>query len=234
LLRRAVRLARRSRRRLFEALGSDRFSRPALDDMERKLERYLPEEGGVFVEAGGYDGFTQSNTYWFERFRGWTGLLIEPVPREAAIARRERRRSQVFECALVPADFGERSISIRYGGTMSVVPGAGRTREEELSHAEEGARMTRRDGYDLEVPARTLSSVLDEAGIESVDLLSLDVEGFEASVLRGLDLARHAPRFLLVEMLDEGAQREEIEAVLGDRFTYEEALSVRDHLYRRV
>ena len=35
----------RSRRRLFERLGSDRYSRPALHDLDRKLEQYLPESG---------------------------------------------------------------------------------------------------------------------------------------------------------------------------------------------
>ena len=90
------------------------------------------------------------------------------------------------------------------------------------------------DTFVLEVAARQLSDVLDEASITDVDLMTLDVEGFEASVLRGLDLARHAPRFLLVEMLRESREREEIEAVLGDLYRYEAQLSGRDHLYRRV
>ena len=50
---------------------------------------------GIFVEAGAFDGYGGSNTYWFERFRGWTGVLIEPTPELAARARKGRPRSQV-------------------------------------------------------------------------------------------------------------------------------------------
>ena len=35
---------------------------------------------GVFVEAGAVDGVANSNTLFFERSLGWSGLLIEPGP----------------------------------------------------------------------------------------------------------------------------------------------------------
>jgi len=40
-------------------------------------------------------------------------------------------------------------------------------------------------GKPTEVPARTLDNVLEEAGIHHVDVLKVDVEGFEVSVFRG-------------------------------------------------
>jgi hypothetical protein len=84
------------------------------------------------------------------------------------------------------------------------------------------------------VPARPLSSLLDEAGICRVDLLSLDVEGYEAQALRGLDLSRHAPMWILVEMHDLEAGRTEIGAVLGDHYVEHDLLSPLDVLYRRA
>ena len=226
-----ARTVKRTWRRAFECLGSERYSHPAYDDLDRKLASYLPERDGVFIEAGAYDGYWGSNTYWFERFRGWTGVLIEPVPELAERARRERPQSQVFHCALVPPEYVEEKVTLRYGGTMSAVAGLWTADEAERLHAV-GA-VDRRE-VSLEVPARQLSDVLDEASISHIDLLSLDVEGFEASALRGLDLTRHRPRFLLVEMLRESEQRPEIEAVLGPAYHHEAQLSGRDHLYRRA
>ena len=36
--------------------------------------------GGIFVDVGGYDGVTGSNSLYFEQFRGWSGLIVEAVP----------------------------------------------------------------------------------------------------------------------------------------------------------
>jgi len=49
--------------------------------------------------------------------------------------------------------------------------------------------------------ARTLTSLLDEVNAPlSFNLLSLDVEGNEHAVLRGLDFNRYRPRWILVEV----------------------------------
>src|SRR5437870_3706095 len=52
---------RRGRRAGAEASGSDRLSRPALFELEVKLDAIINRDGGFFVEAGANDGFSQSN-----------------------------------------------------------------------------------------------------------------------------------------------------------------------------
>jgi FkbM family methyltransferase len=231
-LRRGVRVVKRGARRTLERAGSDRWSHPS--PLDHRLAEYLPGEGGVFVEAGAYDGYLESTTYWLERFRKWSGVLVEPVPELAERARRERPGSLVFECALVPFDFAGETVEMWYGGTMSVVEGGCGAVADDERHALLGARLSREHVKRLTVPAKPLSALLDEAGLVEVDLLSLDVEGYEARALRGLDLTRHAPRFILVEMLDPARQRDEIEAAVGAAYVHEAQLSDRDHLYRRA
>jgi FkbM family methyltransferase len=223
------------RRSFFELLGSDRYSHPALYDLDRKLAELLPHRGGYFVEAGAYDGFIQSNTYWFERFRGWRGVMVEPVPHLFARARRQRRGAHVVNCALVPEGHRDSMVTLSYGGLMSTVRGAKGGGEEELAHVTAGDMFGLDDvAYEVTAPARTLTSVLEEAGAPAdVDLLSLDVEGFEVNVLRGLDLERFRPRFLLIEMHDVESLRPRIEEVLQDRYELQAALSPMDLLYRR-
>jgi len=69
-------------RQYFSQSGQDWF----IDQMLLKGRR-----DGVFVDIGGYDGVSGSNTLFFEIFRGWTGVLIEPATTAIEDARRIRR-----------------------------------------------------------------------------------------------------------------------------------------------
>ena len=212
----------RVRRTVCETLGIAHYSYLGLNGLDRKIERHLNFDNGVFIEAGANDGVRQSNTYYFEKIRGWTGLLVEPEPTMAA-ACRQNRRSCVVEAALVASEVPGGTVELHFAGLMSTVSGALGDAEDTARHVAAGLAVqklpaTRR----LLVAARTLSSLLDEAGFNRpVDLLSLDVEGGEPEALRGLDLARHAPRFICVEARDAAA----IAAVLEPRYRLLEVLT---------
>jgi len=227
LLRRRER-RRRDRRAAAEARGEDHLSKPALHELDAKLDAIIDRDRGFFVEAGGHDGFTQSNTYWLERFRGWRGLLVEPMPTLASEARLSRPEAVVVQCALIAADDPRKQVHMRFGDLMSMVDGA-----RESGWPGLGTIIGWRDPYELDVGARTLSSLLDEVGAPEVDLLSLDVEGFEEPALRGLDFERHAPRYVLVEMHDRDRNKRPIDAVLGARYIEYGWLSPLDLLYVR-
>jgi FkbM family methyltransferase len=221
--------------RLRHASGrDDPRSHPALHDIDRKLDAILDRDGGFFVEAGANDGYTQSNTYWLERFRGWRGILIEPLEMYVEECRTGRPEAIVVRAALVPADFEGETITMHFGDLMSSVEGAHADATADREWVRQGLVLGWYDEHDEQVPARTLTSILDEHGAPEIDLLSLDVEGFEPSVLRGLDLDRHAPRWLLVEMHDLEAGRREIGGILGERYVEHATLSPVDVLYRRA
>lgn len=217
-----LRTLRRWRCRLFECFGSARYARTALDDLDRKLAPHLGE-GGVFVEAGANDGFRKSNTYYLERFCGWSGVLIEPIPALATRCRRHRPGSQVYQCALVAPHHPTGELVMTYADMFSEVAVNGGPRPRSYWRWDES--------YDVTVPARTLTDVLSDAGVERVDFLSLDLQGFEAAALAGLDLERWRPRVMLIEILDEASQRQ-VEAVLDARYEYVARLSAHDVLYR--
>jgi FkbM family methyltransferase len=195
--------------------------------MDVLLEKILPAGPGVFVEAGAHDGFTQSNTYYLERYRGWTGVLVEAIPELYEKAKSRRLRSQVVNCALVGPEEDGQDVEMRFGDLMSKVG-------DDFGHVQSGLENAGRAGYTIAVPGRTISSVLDEAGVSHVDLLSLDVEGNEVAALEGLDTKRHTVSYILVEMLDMRSQRGEFDRLLTGRYKFFEALSPWDALYRSV
>jgi FkbM family methyltransferase len=199
-----------------------------LDGLDKKLEPYIDFDGGIFVEAGANDGQTQSNTAYFARHRGWRGLLVEPIPELAARCRLARPESAVENCALVTSGADGQTVPMTYCGLMSVVEGGWDDPEAEKAHVETGRHIQSLAPYHVDVPGRSLSALLDQHKMNHVDLLSLDVEGFERQALEGLDLERHRPRFILVE----ARFRDEIDRLLLSRYDVIAELSHHDVLYR--
>ena len=52
----------------------------ALNDLDKKIEKYLPGRNGFFIEAGANNGIKQSNSYYFAKTLGWRGILVEAIP----------------------------------------------------------------------------------------------------------------------------------------------------------
>lgn len=178
-----------------------RTPRPGLYDLDRKLEAYLPDQKGFFIEAGANDGYLQSNTYFLERTKGWRGLLVEGIPELYEQCCRNRPDADVRNCALVDASYPGETISMQYAHLTSVMDGAFPTAEAAAEHVRLGQKSQHLDrSYRIQVPARTLESVLDDLpNLPPIDFLSLDVEGAEAQVLAGLNLQRYRPKWILVE-----------------------------------
>lgn len=203
--------------------------RPGLYDLDRKLEPYLNFDAGFFIECGANDGYTQSNTYYLEKHRGWRGILIEGIPELYERCRAERTHATVYQCALVADDCPEPTVKMHYANLMSLVDGAMKTPEEQAKHITDGSRDIA-GHYEIEVPARTLTSILDAyEGLPPIDFFSLDVEGYEKSVLQGLDLSRYRPRYILVE----ARYFEEINQHLVDAgYELLAPLTLHDYLYQ--
>jgi FkbM family methyltransferase len=226
------RASQRSLRRAAERRGRYSRSRPAAFDMDGKLEAILPS-CGYFVEAGANDGYTQSNTYYLERVRGWRGLLIEPVPELFEQARRERTASSVQNYALVAPEQSGSLTTMRFAGLMSIVAGVRGDADADREYVDAAFALGANESYEVSVEGKTLSELLSAENDPEIDLLSLDLEGYEHVALRGLDLDRHQPRFILLEAeTDERAA--ELGALLGERYRQRTRLSPMDVLFERA
>lgn len=149
------------------------------------------------MDVGAFDGIHLSNSYSFE-LGGWQGLCIEAHPRFAQLCRSNRPRASFFEAACVgPETPAEVSFLVESLGLLSGIR-ADLTEGMERRYARRG--MTFEGFEEVRVPTITLTEALTRANApRAIDFISIDVEGTEIDVLRGLDLDRFSPAVLIVE-----------------------------------
>jgi FkbM family methyltransferase len=151
----------------------------------RLVAAFFGDRPGYFVEVGANEPQLRSQTWHLEQ-AGWTGVLVEPQP-ELADKLRAARRAKVFAVACSSSENAGRTLRLHVAGPLSSL---------DRAQMSPGARPE----TVIEVPVRTLDSILEEVGApDTLDFLSIDVEGHEVEVLRGLDIARWRPRLILLE-----------------------------------
>jgi len=165
-------------------------------------EFFQRKTDGVFVEVGANHPTKESQT-WFLEQQGWSGVLIEPNPDLFKLLCEQRPRSRAVQAA-VGAQTGEVELLLGLDDLHSTLaPVLG----DPLS------------GKKVRVPLRTLESIFAEAGVTTVNFLSIDVEGMELQVLQGLNLEKYAPGLILLE---------------EHRLDYKKHFYLRRHGYRLV
>lgn len=218
------------KRELHESFGNTKYSKPGAYDLDDKLAKYLPSKNGFYIETGANDGHSQSNTYYLEKFKGWKGVLIEALPHLYQKCQRLRPQSLVFNYALVSKDFPDSHIEMYSADLVSLVKDSWQDKEAELAHISGGANAPKiTNPHSIMVPTKTLEAILDSIpNLPPIDFFSLDVEGYEMEVLKGLNLNKYKPKFILVETW----KFPEIEAFLSEHYTFLEKLTVHDYLFK--
>ena len=169
------------------------YSQSGEDYLVWKLLDRQQRASGYYVEVGALDGRRFSNSYAFERI-GWTGICVEAHPDYFQQTRRNRPGATVVHAACCDRDDHAITFYANARGTLSAIePMDPDTIDDRFS--------AYFHGYDpIEVPAKRLTTILDEAGApRHIDMISIDVEGAEVDVLRGLDFDRYTARVLIVE-----------------------------------
>jgi FkbM family methyltransferase len=175
----------------------------SLNKLDETLSSLLPHTNGYYVEIGANDGISQSNSLYFERKKNWTGILVEPDKQNFWQLTRNRKKSnKFFNCACVSFQFKEDFIEFIYSNLMSVTIND-RSEFDKLSrHTLSGKRFLAKDEevQTYLVPAMHLETILEQANApQLMDFFSLDVEGNELEVLKGLNHDKYRFKYILVE-----------------------------------
>lgn len=148
----------------------------------------------TFIELGGNNGLSGSNTLYLEHCLGWRGIMLEG--HTAQHAKLAANRPAVLTIGSAVCAAGQSVV--KYG-----TPSAGRRQPSDrptvtsqmLSDVAAAAQPH------VSVPCAPLQSYLTPLGVSYTDLLSLDVEGSELVVLESLDWSKFSAATLIVEEL---------------------------------
>lgn len=154
--------------------------------LQTKLNQiFNNKRGGFFIELGANNGLFQSNTAFLEKEMGWKGILIEPSLKGYNQCKINRPNSISLNYACVSKDYKEDYIK-------------GDFEDNNPMGSINGHRIGRKNL--IKVKAITLEKILDEHCRTNIDFLSLDTEGYEFEILKGLNLNKYRPKILLIEV----------------------------------
>lgn len=166
------------------------------------------KENGIFVEIGALDGISGSNTYFFEKERNWSGILIEPNPIEfKKLLECKRPLSKKENCAIFNEEKDINFLSIE--GPCNVLSGIIDFYDQRhIDRINRELKMYENYpfGHELfsrketiKVKGTMLQTLLDKHEITHIDLLSIDVEGAELQVLESIDYTKTSIDCILLE-----------------------------------
>jgi FkbM family methyltransferase len=140
---------------------------------------------GIYVDVGAYHPVSKSNTYFFYQ-HGWSGINVEPNPKNLEDFARIRPRDKTLNLAI--SNDPSQKLYYCYVSDIGL-----------MNHVtfEKPA-----NGKFVEVQHVRLSELLDKnlpVGSQ-IDFLSVDTEGFDVEVLKSNNWQKYRPKVILTEV----------------------------------
>lgn len=168
--------------------------------VEQVLREYFPDYyyKGVFFDIGAYEPINISNSYHFER-NNWDVYCFEA--NSLLIPELKRLRKNVFNYAIYNEDKDSVEFNVVKGpwGGGSLMAGISAIDLDPDYMNRFGPQI--HDMFKIKVPQKTLNTILDIEipEVKEIDIMSIDVEGGELNVLKGLDLIKYKPKIMVIE-----------------------------------
>ena len=183
------------------------------------IKNFMPKidevRDGTFVELGGYNGITYSNTKGIEDTFGFKGVLIEASDAYVAMTL-NRPNTQNFRAAISTEPV------VKFCGAG---PCAGTLGNMEVNTLHDEVLWKTNEQYN--VAGRPICDILQESKLEYIDLFFIDVEGSEIDVINTMDWS--IPIYLIcIEMhgmKSRQKEQEEIRKILKEQgFTFKKKI----------
>jgi len=173
----------------------NRYENYALNEQKLIRKFFKNKTNGTCIEVGSnepVDYRSQSNH--LEKKLNWNCYLIEPNIDLVRKTKLLRPKAKVINCACVQPELDQKYLKLFIPKTSSGVEVHGHASVQKNIDEHNYSFFT-----ELRVKGQTLDSIINKFQLNEIDLLSIDVEGYELEVLNGIDLTLNRPRLILLE-----------------------------------
>lgn len=154
------------------------------------LLEYFSGKTGTYIDVGAHHPFRYSNTYLLYK-KGWQGINIEPMHSKYQKFVKARPRDTNLNVGVASSP-GNLELYEMYPSVYSTF---------DRSVCQESINKNRAvliNSY--EIPIQTMTEVCQKyLGSKTLDILSVDTEGFEMEVLKGFDWNQLKPQIIVIE-----------------------------------
>lgn len=163
-------------------------------------ERYFNDlEDGISIEAGSFDGITESCTYFFNKYKNWTTYNIEPLPNIFSKLQQNRNDTKSINLNVAFSNDNNTKIITNYkhpnlGYNLGIA--SIKHTSEMKQHLE---TVSSNIFIEHEVNCITYNSFIEKYNIKNLNLFVLDVEGYESFVLEGMKNSKVLPDVFVIE-----------------------------------
>ena len=145
---------------------------------------------GFYIDIGANNPFVNSNTYFFYK-KGWKGINIDALPKSMNSFNLFRKRDINLEIAIS----NNESVLKYYMYSSSFYN----------TFCKETAEMLKNKNYTKlvetrEIKSQKLSDVLDKLRIDTIDFMTIDVEGLDLNVLKSNNWKKYNPNVIITEL----------------------------------
>jgi FkbM family methyltransferase len=166
---------------------------------DKFVDKFFKEKtNGVFLDIGAHDGVFLSNSYFLEKQRNWSGICFEPNPRLFNELIKNR------SCICVEGAATDKNGEFEFLDIEGVEALGGLIEKYDSRHLDridkDIVRYNAKGKNIISVRGYNINEVLLENKMTNIDYLSIDTEGGELSILKGIDFNKIKIKVITVEV----------------------------------
>ncbi|SHM61135.1 FkbM family methyltransferase [Flavobacterium saccharophilum] len=154
------------------------------------------KKNGFFIDVGAHDGVTISNSIFFEKYRSWKGICIEPNPIIYDKLVKNRSSVNLNVCIGNSNETVKFTQVVGYSEMLSGV--TSKYDEHHLDRINDEISQNGGEIKSIEVQMIRLEYI-NEIEEKKIDFISIDTEGNEFDIIKSIDFEKISVKVLVIE-----------------------------------